>query len=417
MHNNSLISGRNIDFDVAVVGTGLAGLATALSLAATTRSVCLIGPFGQAERSKDQRTSALFKASLTLLDRIGVLDLCRDGMAPLAAIRVIDDTGRLLRAPEMLFDAKEIGEHQFGANLQNDALARAAATKVSQTPSIRIIDTRAVTAITPAADHVKLETEDGATIFCRLVAGADGRKSLARSAAGLVPKTWDHGQAAVVATFAHSRPHESISNELHRPAGPLTTVPLPGLASSLVWVETPARAAELTSMTDKEFCDELEARLAGILGRLSNLSPRASFPLSSLSTSPLASNRIALIGEAGHAFPPIGAQGLNLGLRDAAEIADCVGDSPADPGAPDVLAAYDRGRRLDVWSRTAAVDLLNFSLISSVVPVQMARTAGIHAINAVGPLRRLLMREGMQPQTGLPSLMRPREPATELGSN
>lgn len=399
------------DTDVAVIGTGLAGLATALSLAGGGVSVCLLGPFGQAKSSVDQRTSALFKASISLLERLGVLDLCRGSIAPLAAIRIIDDTGRLLRAPEILFHAREIGEAQFGANLPNDALARAAARKVEATPTIKIVDTAAVTAIVPAADHVKLETRDGVTITARLVAGADGRKSAARAAAGLTAKTWDHAQTAVVATFEHSRAHEGISNELHRPAGPLTTVPMPGLASSLVWVETPDRARQLMSLADRDFCAELEARLGGILGRVAIVSPRAAFPLSSLSTSPLARHRIALIGEAGHAFPPIGAQGLNLGLRDAAEIADRVQSAPADPGAESVLAAYDSARRLDVWSRTAAVDLLNLSLISNFVPVQMARTAGIHALNAVGPLRRLLMREGMHPQMPLPSLMREEAPS------
>ena len=400
------MSQEKIEAEIAVIGTGLAGLATVLSLARKGFEVVLVGPFEAARRSTDQRTSALFKASMTLLERIGALDLCREALAPLTAIRIIDDTGRLLRAPEMLFNAREIGEAQFGANLPNDSLARSAAAKVAATRSIRVAETDRVTSILPMGDRVKLETSAGATLYARLLAGADGRKSPARAAAGLEAKTWDHGQTAVVATFEHSRPHEGISNELHRPAGPLTTVPMPGHASSLVWVETPGRAAELMSMTDKAFCDELEARLGGILGSISGLSRRAAFPLSSLSTSPLAQSRIALVGEAGHAFPPIGAQGLNLGLRDAAEIADCAAHSRADPGAESVLEAYDKSRRLDVWSRTAAVDLLNLSLISNFVPVQMARAAGIHALNAVGPLRRLLMREGMHPQAELPSLMR-----------
>ena len=392
-------------FDAAVVGAGLAGLSAALALAETGLRIALVGPCEAARAGQDTRTSALFSGAIRLLQNLGVAH--RGNAEPLRAIRIIDDTGRLLRAPETLFRAEEIGLDAFGANLTNGPLAVALLDAIGACANITVIDTRAVVRIEPRADVVALCTTEGRALSARLVAAADGRKSLARQAAGIACRTWGYDQTAIACSFAHSRPHEGISNELHRAAGPLTTVPLPGQRSSLVWVEQPMRARELMSLAEPDFSRTLETRLGGLLGAIDAPGPRATFELAGLSAATLASNRIALVGEAGHALPPIGAQGLNLGLRDVAELADCAAANPQDPGAPAVLEAYVKARRTDIWSRMTAVDLLNRSLLSALLPAQMVRGAGLHALNAVGPLRRLVMREGMEPQGALPRLMRP----------
>jgi 2-octaprenyl-6-methoxyphenol hydroxylase len=192
----------------------------------------------------------------------------------------------------------------------------------------------------------------------------------------------------------------------------LTTVPLAGNASSLVWVERPDRAEVLLALDDRAFAQELQSALASALGEVMAVGPRASFPLSGVAADVLGARRVALVGEAAHRLPPIGAQGLNLGLRDAAWLADLVADAVAegaDPGAPHVLRAYDDARRADVLSRTAVVDTLNRSLIADWLPADLARSAGLAALKTIGPLRRLFMREGMGPGGRLPRLMQPVE--------
>jgi 2-octaprenyl-6-methoxyphenol hydroxylase len=175
-------------------------------------------------------------------------------------------------------------------------------------------------------------------------------------------------------------------------------------------VETPAEAERLMALADVDFARELETRLGSLVGAVGAVGPRASFPISGVAAERLGARRIALVGEAGHRLPPIGAQGLNLGLRDVAWLADLVGEAVAegrDPGSTAVLDAYDRARRADVGSRAVVVDALNRSLLAGLLPIDLARGAGLAAMKAIGPVRRLFMREGMSPTGPLPSLMQP----------
>ncbi|MFZ1104037.1 MAG: FAD-dependent monooxygenase, partial [Hyphomicrobiaceae bacterium] len=213
----------------------------------------------------------------------------------------------------------------------------------------------------------------------------------------------------VVTSFGHSRPHRDTVNELHRRVGPLTTVPLPGLRSALVWVEAPEEARRLAGLDVAAFAAELEERLQGVLGAVGEVETRALYPLAGQRAERMGARRIALVGEAAHVVPPIGAQGLNLGLRDAAALADCVSDAKArgeDIGGEAALAAYDRARGLDVLGRSLSIDLLNRSLLTSLLPVEGLRALAVHALAGVPPLRRLLMQEGAGVAGPLPSLMR-----------
>jgi 2-octaprenyl-6-methoxyphenol hydroxylase len=276
-------------------------------------------------------------------------------------------------------------------------------------PALTLIDA-SVAQVTTTADAVTLQLGDGRTLTARLVVGADGRQSLCRQAAGIAARTWTYEQSAVACTFAHQRPHAGISTEFHRPAGPFTSVPSPGRSSSLVWVERPDVAEDLARLDADAFRGALEERLHGLLGCVGEIGPRAVFPLSGLAAEAAGRNRVALVGEAVHVIPPIGAQGLNLGLRDAACIADCVGDALAaggDIGAPGVLEAYGRMRRTDVASRIWTIDLLNRSLLASAPPIQALRGIGLHILKNVGPLRRLAIREGLSPSFISPRLMQP----------
>jgi len=393
--------------DCIVCGTGATGLAAALALSATGLEVALIGP---RPARADTRTAALFAGSIELLRTLGVWDELAPQSAPLRAIRLVDDTESLLRAPEVLFEAREAGLAAFGHNVPNAALAAALAAQAAGTARISWTSEAVLAALAPGPSDVIATTADGRTIAARLAVAADGRGSPCRTAAGISVESWDYPQSAIATTFGHGRPHDGVSTEFHRAAGPLTTVPLPGLASSLVWVERPAIAARLASLDDAAFRAALETRLAGLLGTVGEIGPRRVFPLAGLEAARLGQNRVALVGEAAHVIPPIGAQGLNLGLRDAATLAEVLAAARShggDIGGADMLESYHEARARDVASRTRGVDLLNRSLLSELLPAQLARGAGLHALKTIAPLRRWAMAAGMAPPGPLPRLMQP----------
>jgi 2-octaprenyl-6-methoxyphenol hydroxylase len=232
------------------------------------------------------------------------------------------------------------------------------------------------------------------------VVGADGRQSLCREAANIAVRRRDLNQAALTFNVSHSRPHRNTSTEFHTPQGPCVFVPLPGERCSVVWVATPKEAERLMALSDDELSVATETQSHSILGRIHVEPGRHLFQLAIEQPRQFAHHRIALVGEAAHVLPPIGAQGLNMGLRDAADIADIVRDamlSGEDMGSPQLLKRYDSARRADVTSRTFAIDLANRSLLSDFLPVQTLRAAGLHLIGSIGPVRRLAMREGLAP--------------------
>jgi 2-octaprenyl-6-methoxyphenol hydroxylase len=397
---------NGIPWDVGIVGTGPAGLAAALALAGLGLRVVAVG---MAPGRPDTRTAALFTGSVQLLVNLGAWENCRAAGEPMRGLRIVDDMGALLRAPEVTFTAAEAGLDCFGYNVPNAALIEALRRRIDAHPAITLIEA-GVEDISIASGSVELRLSDGNRLSVGLVVGADGRNSLCRRAAGIGVRTWGYEQSALTCTFSHQRPHDGISTEFHRPAGPLTVVPSPGRTSSLVWVERPAAAARLRELDEADFRQALEARLQGLLGTIGHIGPRGVFPLSGLAAEATGSSRVALVGEAAHVIPPIGAQGLNLGLRDVAILTDCVAlavDRNDDVGAPAVMQAYSAARRFDVASRIWTIDLLNRSLLSQFLPVQAVRGFGLHLLKAIGPARRLAIREGLAPSFVAPRLMQP----------
>jgi 2-octaprenyl-6-methoxyphenol hydroxylase len=388
--------------EVAVVGGGPAGLISVIALKAAGVDVLLIAP----PPAEDHRTTALLAGSVTALTTLGVWELCRPYAAPLERIRIVDDTGRLLRAPEVVFAAMEIGLNAFGSNIENRHLLAALYAHAQQMKIAHVA--QAALAVESDANGVIVKLAGGA-VRTRLVVGADGQRSLCRAAAGIGTDRRAYPQSALTLNLAHDRPHRDTATEFHTRSGPFTLVPLPGRRSSLVCVVAPARATELAAMDGAELSAEIERRAHSLLGKMHVEPGCGIFPLAVESAQAFARARIALIGEAAHVVPPIGAQGLNLGLRDAASLAELVADARrqhGDVGAPALLARYDAERHADATSRRIAIDLLNRSLLTDFLPVQGMRGLSLYLIDRIGPLRRALLREGVMPAASQPRLMR-----------
>jgi 2-octaprenyl-6-methoxyphenol hydroxylase len=394
--------GSKLTAEIAVVGGGPAGLVTALALATAGVDTLLVAP----PVEPDHRTTALLAGSVAALEALAVWPACLPHAAPLRRIRLIDDTGRLLRAPEVLFDAGEIGLEAFGHNIENKHLIAALEARAAALRLPRIAG--AAVAVTADAEGAMIEHGDGEARV-RLVIGADGQRSLCRKAAGIGSSRRAYPQIALTLNLAHDRGHDETSTEFHAAAGPFTLVPLPGRRSSLVCVTDPDSAEALAAMDDAALASEIERRAHSLLGKMSAEPGRGIFPLAVERADTFARGRIALVGEAAHVVPPIGAQGLNLGLRDAATIAEIVADARrqgGDVGGTEVTARYDRQRRADVMGRTIAVDFLNRSLLTDFLPAQGARGLSLYLVDRIGPLRRALMREGTTPAAAKPRLMR-----------
>jgi 2-octaprenyl-6-methoxyphenol hydroxylase len=392
-------------FETVVVGGGPAGLTAAIALAGAQVPTALIS--GR-PRPADNRTSALLMSSVTALETLAIWQRGRAQAAPLRVMRIIDDTGRLLRAPEVRFEAAEIDLEAFGYNIENRHLVAAMAERAREIAALEVIAQDAVD-IAISSDVVTINLDDGDTFVAKLAIAADGRRSRCRAAAGIDTEGWAYPQTALTFTLRHSRPHHDISTEFHRASGPFTLVPLPGLRSSLVFVTDPEDAARLESLPDGELAPEIERSAHSILGKIELEPERGVFPLKVERARSLGVRRVALVGEAAHVIPPIGAQGLNLGLRDAATIGELVAQAyraGRDPGADELILRYAEMRRADVTSRTLAVDLLNRSLLSDFLPLQGARGLGLTLLQHVGPLRRAAMREGVAPAAAQPRLMR-----------
>lgn len=411
---------EDADGQCCVVGTGLTGLAAALAMAQSGFAVSLIGPPpGLDPGRQDRRTSALFGSTIDLLANLGVWDQPALGPQGLAGLTLIDDTGRLFRAPEVTFHARDIGRRYLGYNIVNHRLLTCLWRRVIDDPAIRTYPALA-TEISCREKRIDIVLANGTGLSSSLLVAADGARSSCRAAAGIATRAWGYPQCAIVASIGHDRPHREISLEFHRPGGPLTTVPTGDGTSGLVWVVSPAEASRLQTVDDRGFIDALSRGLKGLLGRITSASPRSVFPLAGMSAGRLGAKRIVLVGEAGHQLPPIGAQGLNLGLRDVAWLADVMTEARTagrDPGSDVCLAAYSSARQFDVASRTFAVDTLNRSLFLGLPAADLARATSLAALATLPWLRRAIMHEGVSPAGQTPRLLQPSAASPSCGSN
>lgn len=388
------------DYKVIVAGAGPAGLAAAALLAKEGVATVLVAPIS----ADDPRTVALMQPSIQLLRYLDIWPgNLKDQTAPLRKLRIIDDTGSLLAAPNLEFESQELNLEAFGWNIPLGLLLPAL-RKRAEVLGVTFIEASAIGARS-SGDAIHITLSNTVEISASFCLAADGANSAMRKAAGIATDTWSYDQTAIATSFTHSMGHDNVSTEYHKSAGPFTTVPLPENHSSLVWMERPARAEALMALSDTELAAEIQIETHGELGVISNLGPRKSFPMKGLTARQFARDRVMLIGEAAHVVPPIGAQGLNMSLRDAALAADLILSSK-DAGSDRLMTEYNASRRAEVLPRQQLIDLMNKSLLLGLVPLEGVRTLSLAALHYFGPLKHLVMQQGLQPRHNLPFAMR-----------
>ena len=391
---------QSLNARVIVVGGGPAGLAAATLSALEGISTLLIAP----EAGPDPRTVALMEPSLRLLSRLGIwpgsLSLIS---SPLLHLDIIDDMGNLISAPRLTFSAGEVGLDAFGWNIPLGALT-VELRSAAQSAGVTVVTDSVILAENLGA-VAAVETASGQRYYSEVLIAADGIESLLRKSAGISVDRWSFDQHALVTTFKHSGPHHGVSTERHRPGGAFTTVPLPGNASSLVWMGAPQTIESLMQRAGRELAMEIQLITRGTLGLISDVTPPKSFPMRGLRAREFAANRTILTGETAHAFPPVGAQGLNMSLRDVGHAVDLVLGYD-DAGSPAAMADYHARRSADVTERQAIISAMNTSMLAELLPLDLMRVGALSAISSFPPLRQLVMRQGLAPSKNLPFAMR-----------
>lgn len=387
--------------DILVVGGGVPGLTLAALLGQAGLNVTVAdrhpAPALKSVRA-DGRTAALMQGSVNILKSAGAWDKAVPFAEKLATLRIIDDSGA--GAPvEASFEAGEIGLDAFGLNTPNEPLRAALGEAVKTIRTVTLLQASLARFETDAFG-VSAALDNGQSVRAKLIVGADGRGSMTRELAGI--KVWqrDYGQQAITCLIDHAQPHSHISTEFHRPSGPFTLVPLPGNRSSVVWVDYDDRAAEFMALSPHAFARALQERSRDLLGAIEVASAPRACPLAALKAAKLTAPRTALIAEAAHVLHPLGAQGLNLSLRDAAVLAEIIVDAARvglDPGSAGVLARYEARRRQDVLSRVIGTDGLNRMVSNDLSVIRGLRRMGLKTISNITPLREFAMHQGLAP--------------------
>lgn len=387
--------------DVLISGGGVAGLTAAAGFGAAGLRVLCVDPAPpvteESGAGADLRTTAFLQPSIALFRRIGLWDRLQPHGAPLQVMRIVDAGGaeprpRLTRA----FDAGEISDQPFGWNLPNWLLRREISARLAELPGVEFRPGTATAGLIAREDAALVELSDGSRLRARLVVAADGRNSPVRQALGIGVRTIRYGQKALAFAVTHEIPHQNVSTEIHRCGGPFTLVPLPDRggkpSSAVIWMERGAETARLRALPREAFEVELNDRSAGVLGRLQLATGLTEWPIISQIADRYTGPRTALMAEAAHVVPPIGAQGLNMSLADLSALLDLMTPDPGDAAA---LARYERERRPEALARLIGIDALNRASMMAPRPLRVLRAAALGGLYALAPVRRAMMRAGL----------------------
>jgi 2-octaprenyl-6-methoxyphenol hydroxylase len=386
------------DAELVIAGGGLNGMLLAVACAGAGLSTIVIDrqdPAAMMADSFDGRTSAIAYGSRLVFDGIGLWPAIEGEAEPIREIRVADDGSPLF----LHYDHRDLGGNTpLGYIVENRVLRRALFDRAATLPSLRLFAPRAVASMEVSEGGAAVALADGTRLNTRLVAAADGQNSPLRRAAGIRTVEWRYRQTGIVTTVAHERPHRGVAVEHFLAAGPFAILPMTGNRSSIVWTEQADLAPRLLALPDTDFAAELRARFGDFLGEIEPVGPRWSYPLALMQAERYVARRLALVGEAAHVIHPIAGQGLNIGIRDIAALAEIVIDARRlglDIGDASLLEQYERWRRSDAWVLAAVTDGLNRLFSNTIAPVRLARDFGLAVINRLPPLKRLLMQHAM----------------------
>ncbi|MDR7123325.1 FAD-dependent monooxygenase [Pseudotabrizicola sp. 4114] len=401
------------DSDILIAGGGLNGPALALALAQAGLSVTVVDARpapARAEAGFDGRSYALAIASKRLLSAIGIWPAVAEQVQPILQIKASDGTAGQGAAPFFLhFDSAEIEEGPMGFMLEDRHLYRAFLDAMAATPGLTLLSGETVVAQDVTLQGASVTLASGKTLTARLLVGCDGRGSGTAARAGITRVGWGYGQTALVTAIRHDKDHQGIAQQFFMPAGPLAILPLPGWHhSSIVWSETDSAAAAIQALADAEYLEVLRPRFGDFLGGISLAGARFTYPLSLSLAQSFIAPRIALVGDAAHGVHPIAGQGLNLGLRDVAALAEVLVDATRrgeDPGAADVLERYQRWRRFDSTTLALGMDSVNRLFSNDNPALRLARDLGMAAVSALPGLRRGFIRQAAGLTGDLPRLL------------
>ena len=388
--------------DILVSGGGVAGLAAAAAFGAAGYRVLCVDPVApvtaQDAPDADLRTTAFLQPSVAVLQSAGLWDRLAEHAMPLQVMRIIDAGGDTSVARAVHdFDAADISDQPFGWNLPNWLLRREFLARLVALPQVDFRPGIGTARLFTRESEALVTLSDGTRVAARLLIAADGRNSPMRQALGIGVRTTRYGQKALAFIVTHPEPHHMVSTEIHRSGGPFTLVPLPDRdgrhASAVVWMEEGTEIARLRALPVPEFEVAMNARSCGVLGRLTLASALTAWPIISQIAERFAGERTALMAEAAHVVPPIGAQGLNMSLADLRVLLDLA--TPEGLGNAAMLDAFHRRRWPEVRLRLAGVDLLNRASILGARPLRDARAAALRTLYGVAPVRRGLMKLGM----------------------
>ena len=397
--------------EVVVGGAGFAGLALAIALRqglGDPFTVTVADPALAHARSKDPRASAIAAAARRLFEAIGVWGAVAENAQPILDMVVTDSKLDDAARPAFLTFGGEVEEGEpFAHMIENRHLVDALAEKAKSLG----VELRAtpVAGFAAGANSTEVQFADGETITARLLVGADGARSLIREQAGIATHGWNYDQSAIVTTVAHEREHNGRAEEHFLPAGPFAILPLTGRRCSIVWTETSGEADRIVALPDSEFHGELEKRFGLQLGDIEVVGPRRAFPLGLFTARTFIGERLALVGDAAHIIHPIAGQGLNMGLRDVAALAEAIADAARlglDPGGPEVLERYQRWRRFDTMTMGVATDGLNRLFSNHSDALRLVRDIGLGLVERMPMLKRMFIREAAGFTGDVPKLLK-----------
>lgn len=399
--------------DVVISGGGMVGLTLALALARGGLKVVVVdalAPKQTVTPDFDGRVSALAYAVVRMMQALELWPRLEANAQPIREILVSDGAiGRAASPFSLHFDAEEVGADSLGHIVENRHIRAALHAAAAEEANVTLIAPATVAALQVEPAGVIARLSDGGEIKAALAVAADGRDSRLRGQMGIGVIGWSYPQTGIVATVHHARPHKGVAYEHFLPSGPFAILPMTGDRSSLVWTEAASKAPAMLALDDADFDAEVAARFGAHLGETEVVGSRWSYPLKFHLARDYARPRFALAGDCAHGIHPIAGQGLNLGLKDVAALAETLLDAARlgqDIGALDVLKRYERWRRFDSFTLAASTDALNRLFSNDIAPLRHLRDLGLGLADAFGPARRFFMRHAGGDIGKLPRLMK-----------